>query len=159
MYINTVGFYTGSLSLAGNPAPYSVTPFLARPFTDSMNLMQRSMNTLWNLAANSVHSLMVRMFLQSVVRKHFGQDTPLVYDLSKNVSFILQNAHATVTYPRAYLPNVAEIACIHCKRAKPLPDVSITYVTKKLPNSTEFLFCLRSTRRTSQIKITAYFYI
>lgn len=28
IYINTVGFYIGSLSLAGNPAPYSFTPFL-----------------------------------------------------------------------------------------------------------------------------------
>jgi hypothetical protein len=124
MYINTVGFYTGSLSLAGNPAPYSVTPFLARPFTDSMSLMQRTMNTLWHIFANTLHSFMVKNLVQPVVRKHFGYDVPLVYDISRNVSFILQNAHATVTYPRPYLPNVAEIACIHCKKAKALPDVS-----------------------------------
>jgi UDP:flavonoid glycosyltransferase YjiC (YdhE family) len=122
MYINTVGFYTGSLSLAGNPAPYSVTPFLARPFTDSMSLMQRTMNTLWHIFANTLHSFMVKNLVQPVVRKHFGYDVPLVYDISRNVSFILQNAHATVTYPRPYLPNVAEIACIHCKKAKALPD-------------------------------------
>lgn len=30
MYINTVGFYIGSLSLSGNPAPYSFTPFLGK---------------------------------------------------------------------------------------------------------------------------------
>ncbi|KAJ3662447.1 hypothetical protein Zmor_006797 [Zophobas morio] len=122
MYINTVGFYTGSLSLAGNPSPYSVTPFLARPFTDSMNLLQRTINTLWHMVANALHSFMVRTMIQTVVRKHFGPDVPLVYDISRNVSFILQNAHATVSYPRPYLPNVAEIACIHCKRAKALPD-------------------------------------
>jgi hypothetical protein len=46
---------------------------------------------------------------------------PHVFDMVKNVSFILQNGHVTVTYPRPYLPNVAEIACIHCKPAKPLP--------------------------------------
>ena len=127
MYINTVGFYTGSLSLAGNPSPYSVTPFLARPFTDSMNLLQRTINTLWHMVANALHSFMVRTMIQTVVRKHFGPDVPLVYDISRNVSFILQNAHATVSYPRPYLPNVAEIACIHCKRAKALPDVSSVY--------------------------------
>lgn len=50
---------------------------------------------------------------------------PPISQLRKNVSFILQNGHATVTYSRPFLPNVAEIACIHCKPAKPLPKVSI----------------------------------
>jgi hypothetical protein len=62
--------------------------------------------------------------LQSVVRKHLGDEVPPVYELSKNVSFILQNSHFSVSYPRAFMPNVAEIACIHCKPAQPLPSVS-----------------------------------
>lgn len=128
MYMNTVGFYTGSISMGGSPTPYSVTPFLARPFTDSMNILQRTMNTMWHVAANMMHSFMVRFFIQDVVRYHFGEDVPPIYEMSKNVSFILQNGHATVSYPRPYLPNVAEIACIHCKSPKPLPDVSISYV-------------------------------
>ncbi|KAK5643370.1 hypothetical protein RI129_007215 [Pyrocoelia pectoralis] len=121
MYINTVGFYTGSLSLAGNPTLYSVTPFLARPFTDTMNLMQRTSNTVWHLMASLMHSFMVRFALQSILRNHFGEDVPPIYEISRNVSFILQNGYATITYPRPYLPNVAEIACIHCKQPKPLP--------------------------------------
>nr|CAH7722179.1 unnamed protein product [Callosobruchus chinensis] len=122
MYINTVGFYTGSLSNAGNPTPYSFIPFLSTDLTDSMSTLQRIRNTVWYLAAEALHSVTVRWFLQDVVRRHFGDDVPPVYDISKNVSFILQNGHATVTYPRPYLPNVAEIACIHCKKAKPLPE-------------------------------------
>lgn len=66
--------------------------------------------------------------IQDVVREHFGEEVPPLYEISKNVSFILQNGHAALTYPRPYLPNVAEIACIHCKRAKPLPDVSKIYL-------------------------------
>lgn len=61
--------------------------------------------------------------VQHVVNKHLGEDIPHVYHLARNVSFILQNGHATVTYPRPLLPNVAEIACIHCKPAAPLPKV------------------------------------
>ncbi|KAK4886687.1 hypothetical protein RN001_002958 [Aquatica leii] len=121
MYINTVGFYTGSLSLAGNPTLYSVTPFLARPYTDTMSLMQRSTNTIWHMLASVMHSFIIRFVLQGILRSHFGDNLPPIYDISKNVSFILQNAYATVTYPRPYLPNVAEIACIHCKQPKPLP--------------------------------------
>ncbi|KAB0799481.1 hypothetical protein PPYR_07361 [Photinus pyralis] len=122
MYINTVGFYTGSLSVAGNPTLYSVTPFLARPYTDTMNIFQRTSNTVFHLMANLMHSFMVRFALQQILRSHFGDDVPAIYDTSKNVSFILQNAYATITYPRPYLPNVAEIACIHCKQTKPLPS-------------------------------------
>ena len=47
--------------------------------------------------------------LQGVLHKRLGDDIPHVYSLTKNVSFILQNGHATVTYPRPFLPNVAEV--------------------------------------------------
>lgn len=124
MYINTVGFYTGSLTMAGNPAPYSVTPFVSQPYTDFMNLKERTLNSLWYVASYSVHHLMIRFFVQDILRKYFGHGIPLAYEISRNVSFILQNGHYTVTYPRPYLPNVAEIACIHCKAAKSLPNVS-----------------------------------
>lgn len=55
MYMNTVGFYTGSLSLAGNPAPYSTTPIFFSSFTDDMNLYQRMMNTMFSLFAYTMH--------------------------------------------------------------------------------------------------------
>lgn len=125
MYINTVGFYTGSLSMAGNPTPFSITPFVSRLYTDTMNLLQRTINTLWFVGCYTMHMLTVKLMLEPVLRNHFGNDIAPAYEISKNVSFILQNGHYTVTYPRPYLPNVAEIACIHCKPSKPLPKVSI----------------------------------
>lgn len=76
--------------------------------------------------------------LQTVVRRHLGDEIPPLYDLSRNVSFILQNSHFSVSYPRAFMPNVAEIACIHCKPAQPLPNVRksnvIILVTFKIAN-------------------------
>lgn len=121
MYINTVAMYTGSLSMAGNPSPYSTTPFLATSYTDKMTLIQRGINSLWHVAGNMLHMLMVHGMLNSVLSRHFGTEVP-IYELSSNVSFILQNSHPVVTYQTPYLPNVAEIACIHCKAARPLPS-------------------------------------
>ncbi|ETN60417.1 hypothetical protein AND_007961 [Anopheles darlingi] len=46
MYINTVGFYTGTMSLAGNPTPYSTTPIFYRPLTDDMSFIERLSNTI-----------------------------------------------------------------------------------------------------------------
>ncbi|KAI8432034.1 hypothetical protein MSG28_004553 [Choristoneura fumiferana] len=119
MYINTVGFYAMPLSNSGSPSPYSVIPFFGRGYTDNMGLADRAMNAAWHVGINGMHSVMT-IFLQRVLRRHFGSQIPHVYDMAKNVSFILQNGHYSVSYPRPYLPNVAEVACIHCKEAKRL---------------------------------------
>lgn len=124
MYINTVAFYGDTISQSGSPTPFSVTPFFAKAWTDDMNLFQRTMNVAFHLFLQGLHYYMVNNLLMPVMEKHFGA-IPHVYETSKNVSFILQNGHHSVTYPRPYLPNVAEIACIHCKAAKPLKRVSI----------------------------------
>lgn len=57
MYINTVGFYLGSLSLAGNPAPYATTPMVFGSYTDDMNLYQRVVNALFTMVAYTVHQV------------------------------------------------------------------------------------------------------
>ncbi|XP_022114691.2 UDP-glucosyltransferase 2 [Pieris rapae] len=119
MYINTVGFYSGPTSISGSPAPYSVTPIFAKSFTDNLNFIDRVRNTFWHVGAFAGHAISVTI-LQGVLRRHFGQQMPHVYDMGKNVSFILQNGHYSVSYPRPYLPNVAEVACIHCKEPKKL---------------------------------------
>lgn len=64
MYMNTVGFYTGSLSLAGNPSMYSTTPIFFSSFTDDMNLYQRILNTLSTMFAYTLHRVSFRLFLQ-----------------------------------------------------------------------------------------------
>ncbi|XP_030384691.1 UDP-glucuronosyltransferase 2C1 [Scaptodrosophila lebanonensis] len=120
MYINTVGFYMGSLSLAGNPASYAITPNFYSKYTDTMTLYERSVNTFMQLGQNVLHSYVMRRTHQ-VLRDHLGPQIPHPYDMSRNVSFILQNGHAVVSYPRAFNPNVAEVACIHCKPARALP--------------------------------------
>jgi hypothetical protein len=58
------------------------------------------------------------------MRQHMGDDIPTVNHMKSNVSFILQNGHHSVTYPRPFLPNVAEVACLHCRPASSLPMVS-----------------------------------
>lgn len=55
MFMNTVGFYTGSLSLAGNPSLYSTTPVFFSSFTDDMNLYQRMLNSLFTMFAFTMH--------------------------------------------------------------------------------------------------------
>lgn len=58
MYINTVGFYTGSLSLGGNPAPFSSTPHFYTAFTDEMNLLERMANTAIHVFSDVLHKVL-----------------------------------------------------------------------------------------------------
>jgi UDP-glucoronosyl and UDP-glucosyl transferase len=57
MYINTVGFYTGSTSRAGSPTPYSITPHFSIALTDHMNFLERVTNTAVHVLLNVIHSV------------------------------------------------------------------------------------------------------
>lgn len=58
MFINTVGFYTGSLAMAGNPIAYAVTPHVFTALTETMNLWQRIENYVTHLLADLLHKVM-----------------------------------------------------------------------------------------------------
>lgn len=128
IYVNTVGFYTGSLSMAGNPTLYSVTPYFGLALSDNMHLLQRLTNSAYHLCLAAFHSVMVRYFLHRVLKTHINPAIPNPYDLTKNVSLIFQNGHFSLTYPRPFLPSVVEIACIHCRPAKTLPKVRYSQI-------------------------------
>lgn len=57
MYINTVGFYTGSLAIAGNPIAYAVTPHVFTALTQTMHLLQRVQNFATHILANLLHKV------------------------------------------------------------------------------------------------------
>lgn len=57
MYINTVGFYTGSIARSGSPAPYSITPHFSVALTDDMNIIERATNTAVHIVLQMFHSV------------------------------------------------------------------------------------------------------
>lgn len=63
MYINTVGFYTGSTSLAGSPTPYSITPHFSIALTDDMSFIERVTNSAVHVLSNAMHSVRFRFHL------------------------------------------------------------------------------------------------
>ncbi|XP_035437704.2 UDP-glucosyltransferase 2 [Spodoptera frugiperda] len=154
MYINTVGFYTMPLTNSGSPAPYSVTPFFGKAFTDNMGIFDRALNAIFHAAIIPFHAFSMQI-LQGVLRRNFGQQIPHVYDMAKNVSFILQNGHYSVSYPRPYLPNVAEVACIHCKEAKPLDPEIEEWISGA--GETGFVYVsMGSSVRTTKMPLSAH---
>lgn len=148
MYINTVGFHLAAVSLSGSPVPYATTPFLSRGFTDRMTLLQRAENTFFHTIFWFFNNWLMMPLVQNVLNKHFP-NMPSITSMTKNVSFILQNSHHTLTYSRPYLPNVAEIACIHCKEARPLPKYLDDFVRGGRGNGFIFVSMGSSVRATN----------
>lgn len=64
MYINTVGFYTGSISLSGSPTPYSITPHFSIAMTDDMNFIERIINSAVHVMLQIFHSVRTKKFVE-----------------------------------------------------------------------------------------------
>ncbi|XP_046982130.1 UDP-glucuronosyltransferase 2C1-like [Schistocerca americana] len=121
--LNTVAAHPGAASwAAASPAPFSVTPFMGLPYTDRMALPQRLLNAACHVALRAMQVLSTKLLLEPCVRRHLGPDVPPISWLARNTSFVLQNALSPTTLPRAYFPDVAEVGCLHCRPAKPLPQ-------------------------------------
>jgi len=61
----------------------------------------------------------------AISKKYFGNDTPYVGDLEKNVSLVLTNTHYTTGVIRPLVPAIIEIGGppLHLPPVKPLPKV------------------------------------
>lgn len=63
MYINTVGLYSGSLQIAGNPSPYSITPVFFSSFTDEMDIYQRLLNAAMTAFTDVMHRVSILILI------------------------------------------------------------------------------------------------
>ena len=125
IYVKKFSFvcFFRSISASGSPVPWSMTPFFARSFTDDMTIIDRIKNVGFLSLLTFLHYLSTKLFVQNVVRAHLGNSVPDLFEMTSNVSFVIQIGHHSVTYPRPFLPNILEAGCIHCKPPKPLPKV------------------------------------
>ncbi|XP_036326097.1 UDP-glycosyltransferase UGT4-like [Rhagoletis pomonella] len=118
--ISPTGANTWLNQMIGNPQSSALDPSIFLPYSERMNIWQRSVNTLMGLFEKLTYNFFYMISHEAVYRKHFQTlnhlaDTNLPHhrDLTKNLSLVLINSHPIVQYPRAYLPNVLEIAGAH----------------------------------------------
>ncbi|KAJ9574468.1 hypothetical protein L9F63_008356, partial [Diploptera punctata] len=57
-----------------------------------------------------------------IARKHFGDSLPAFSELARNTSLIFVNTHFSLNAPRPLVPGVVEVAGIHVKPPKKLPE-------------------------------------
>ncbi|KAB7502227.1 UDP-glucuronosyltransferase 1-7 [Armadillidium nasatum] len=130
-----VGFW--GFNFASGPAFYSAAfnPPSALPqtfssFGNSMTFMERVWNTLYFLG---IYSLMETQFIvTNNVIQQYVKDCPHPSQLISNASGMLINSHPAIDYPRLLPPSYLEVAGMHQRDIKPLPEVIVK--AKGLPS-------------------------
>lgn len=112
-----------------NPWTFSYIPHLYLPFTDTMNFVERLINTVFGvftvLFYNFISLPMYQQEINLLMTSAGEKNVPRIEDVTKNLSLVLVESHFSAGYPRPYLPNIVEVSGIHIPPPKPLPEVSL----------------------------------
>lgn len=118
---NTI--FPGLASVFGDEDHYSYSPCFLTPFSDRMSLAERTINMLVSKVFDYISDDWHQSTIEGIVRKKLIPNCPPISEIEKNISLVFTNSHPSFTYPRTLPPQVIEVGAIHCRPAKPLPEV------------------------------------
>lgn len=94
--------------------------------TNGSTFFQRLYNTYAYVLSRLKYKLLSEFKTNKIIRKHFGDDTPDLEEISKNTSLIFTFSHYSINNPRPMVPGVVEVGGIQIKEPSPLPPVSVS---------------------------------
>lgn len=115
-------WHTDLMGLPNNPS-YLSTEF--NGYMSKMDFFQRLCNTLMNYYTLISYEYIIREVYDEMTPKIFGGSVSKMSDVAKKVDLMMLNIHFSYGYPRPLVPNVIEVAGLHIKGKKTLPEVSI----------------------------------
>jgi glucuronosyltransferase len=107
----------------GNPDNPSYIANLFTSYSGKMNFVQRTVNAVTTVLYKVIYHFLSESPSQLLARQHFGEDTPDLAALARNISLVLVNSHFSLNAPRPLVPGVVEIGGIHIPKPKLLPQV------------------------------------
>ncbi|XP_011500238.1 PREDICTED: UDP-glucuronosyltransferase 2B13-like isoform X2 [Ceratosolen solmsi marchali] len=105
----------------GNPENPSYIPGTTSGNPSRMSFLQRLDNIIYYINYKLLYWFYNKR-CEAVAREHFGDDMPNLLDIARNASFYLINSYFVHQYPKPLLPNTKEIAGMHVKEPKKLPQ-------------------------------------
>jgi glucuronosyltransferase len=124
IFIRTSTLSTWLGDRTGNPDNPSFIPGTTSGLPARMTFINRLYNTLYYISYKLLYNTYNEK-CEDVAREHFGKDMPSLNDIARNASFYLVNSYFVHQYPKPSMPNVKEIAGMHVREPKPLPQVSL----------------------------------
>ncbi|KAJ4448269.1 hypothetical protein ANN_10283 [Periplaneta americana] len=109
----------------GNPDNPSYIPNLFIPYSDQMNFIARTVNSVTMVLFKVIYYFKSYRPSQELVRQHFGQDVPELSVLARNMSLVLVNSHFSLNSPRPLVPGVVEVGGLHIAPPQQLPKVRL----------------------------------
>ncbi|KAI7815543.1 UDP-glucuronosyltransferase [Rhyzopertha dominica] len=106
----------------GNPDNPSYIPNYFVPYNGKMTLYERIINTLALIGTKLTYEIVSNWGCNELARKFFGPDLPHLNDLAYNMSLLLVNSHFSLHQARPTVPNFVEVAGLHIRDPKPLPE-------------------------------------
>ncbi|XP_017005908.2 UDP-glycosyltransferase UGT5 [Drosophila takahashii] len=113
--ISTFGTDWNIDELVGNISPLSVTPLVTAGFTDRMTFGERVTNFVDTTIAWLNYRLVHMPEQEKLYQKYFPVVSKRVQlsDLNRNFSLVLLNQHFSLSFPRAYVPNMIQVGGLH----------------------------------------------
>ncbi|XP_069681756.1 UDP-glycosyltransferase UGT5-like isoform X1 [Periplaneta americana] len=105
----------------GNPDNPSYIPNLFSRYSDQMNFIARTVNSVTMVLFKVIYYFKSYRPSQEVARQHFGQDVPELDVLARNMSLVLVNSHFSLNSPRPLVPGVVEVSGMHIPPPQQLP--------------------------------------
>lgn len=110
--------------LVGNPNHPILYPEVITAYPEDMTFLQKVDSVLFDIYSRYLYSYKMYPTMNRISKKYFGEDTPDLQDIGKNMSMLFLNTNPILHRPRSYGPNVIQMGRMHLKPKKPLPNVS-----------------------------------
>lgn len=126
IYVSPSVVFPGISYSLNIPYPYSYLSSGLSKIYHQSNLWQRARNALENV----VFLLWRNWYLFSKhdqFTKTVFPNSPSIAELERNVSFVMSHTHPALNPSAPSMPYTAQIACIHCRPAKKLPQDLLSY--------------------------------
>ena len=111
--------------IMGDSEHTEYVPFMLTSFTNRMNLLERTLNTVLVHLTTKIPKLFFTPVYSKLIQ-HYLPGCPTIFEIENNVSLIFTNTHPSFSYPRANPPGIIEIGAIQCRPAEALPKVGFT---------------------------------
>nr|XP_022921023.1 2-hydroxyacylsphingosine 1-beta-galactosyltransferase-like [Onthophagus taurus] len=115
-----IGGFPTTNNLVGNPAPFSYVPNVILPFTENMNFLERTINTMVTLLL-PLQEYTVNWVSNKSIKKYLPEAASM-QEVKKRIDLVLVNTHISTESPRPYVPNMIQIGGFHLHKPKPLDE-------------------------------------
>ncbi|KAJ9601564.1 hypothetical protein L9F63_000307 [Diploptera punctata] len=147
----TFGGINYMLEWFGNPTPYSYIPEVFLPYSNKMNLWERTINTVVGIGIKAARQCLYLPGMDAIMKKNFGflEGLPSINELERGTSVLFLNDHFSISYSRPFVPGIVQVGGLHVKPPKKLPKDLQDYLDDA-PNGVIY-FSLGSNLQSSEM--------